>query len=62
MLIEKEIPNIPLSVVRKPRVKIIKMKQGGTKPVSSKKDNSSLFPPRDQFNTGYIKGRDNDPL
>ena len=67
MLIEKQTaekaPESALTVVRKksrrqPSVKVISMTKAVT-PSSAKAD---LFPPVNQFNTGYIKVKKHDPL
>jgi len=62
MLTEKEKNNPPLSSIKKTRARIIKIKKPGasTKNTDSKKDD--LLPPLNQFNTGYIKAKENDPL
>jgi hypothetical protein len=62
MLTEKESKNNTLSVAKETRVKIIRMKPAVKTPHNLKKESSDLFPPRDQFNTRYIKARDRDPL
>jgi len=62
MLTENEKNNLPLSAVKKTRARIIKLKKTGAsiKNTGSKKDD--LLPPLNQFNTGYIKAKENDPL
>jgi hypothetical protein len=49
-------------VVRKQGFKIIKMKPELPDREHSKKKNGHLSPPSDQFNSGYIKAKKNDPL
>lgn len=62
MLSKKDaINNTPLSAVKKTSARVIPLK----KEEEEKKDIPSrdkLLPPLSQFNTGYIKARDNDPL
>ncbi|MEP7277007.1 MAG: hypothetical protein ABI813_00050 [Bacteroidota bacterium] len=62
MLIEKkENKNPTLSVVRKPDAILVKASPVVRLP-SRKREGGSLFPPIDEFNSGYLKGRENDPL
>jgi hypothetical protein len=61
MLIEKKTGEVSLSVVRKADVKIIKMEKT-PKLQKARKNGAHLSPPRDQFNTGYIKTKKHDPL
>ena len=49
-----------LSVAKFP-LRIVKKDEVGT-PVKDINENISLAPPKTDFNTSYLKGRDNDPL
>jgi hypothetical protein len=53
--IEKVTQKSPLSIVKKPAVKIITMEPTGRKTRALNKDNAILFPPKDPFNSSYIK-------
>lgn len=61
MLAKKE-NNTVLSIVKKPALKVIRMKPADKKKAPQPRRNAEKLPPRNQFNTGYIKARDNDPL
>jgi len=62
MLTEKEKNNLPLSAVQKTKARIIRLTTTDLtlKPADEKKDD--LLPPLNQFNTGYIKAKEHDPL
>jgi len=62
MLTENELHKIALTAVTNNSAKIIKLKKPAQKPDNKKKKDQQPAPPLDQFNTGYIKGRNNDPL
>jgi len=66
MLSEKETNKVTLSAVRKTNARVIMLKKPGDskdkKKEVTKKDSKNLLPPLNQFNTGYIKAKDNDPL
>jgi hypothetical protein len=62
MLIEQTSKTVPLSVVKKSGVKVIKMEPAVALADSRKKRGAHLSPPVDKFNTGYIKVKKHDPL
>ena len=54
-----------LSVALRDEGKIVKMKSGKMTRRLKKtldKENARMLPPVNQFNSGYFKGRDDDPL
>ena len=62
MLTEKKIDSSALSAVQKKDAKIIKLHTAVKAADIAKKETRLLLPPPSQFNMGYLKAKDNDPL
>jgi len=66
MLTEKDITKITLTPVKKTNGRVIPIKKSDENKSDDEsevqEDKKKLLPPLTPFNTGYKKGRDNDPL
>ena len=63
MLTQKKDRKKDLKPIHNSSAIIIKISQPAPKKaMPEKKSNHHRLPPLNQFNTGYLKGRDNDPL
>ena len=62
MLVEKDRVGSPLAIVKKSAVRVIRMHPALKKHSPFHKSSPRKLPPLNSFNSGYLKGRDHDPL